>query len=208
MAFLDTVFPLKISYGSSGGPVKNTRVATAASGFEQRVAFWDESLRRYDISYGIRDFDDLYEVLQLYEVTNGKQDFFLFLDNSDFKSTTVTGTISDTDVIIGTGDDVEVNFQLVKEYTTAATIRSRTIRRPKIGTTIIALDGTPQVGGWTVNTTTGIVNFSVAPAGAVVITAGYEFYVPVRFDTDDLSWILTHFQHGIMDAVLLLEVKE
>ncbi len=207
MTFLDTVFPLKISYGSSGGPVKSTRIATAASGFEQRQAFWDESLRRYDISYGIRNFDDLYEVLQLYEVTNGKQDFFLFKDNSDFKSTTITGTISDTDAVIGTGDAIEVDFQLVKEYTTSAIIRNRTIRRPRVGTTICAIDGTPE-GSFTVDVTTGIVTFSVAPADGLEVTAGYEFYVPVRFDTDNLSWILSHIEHGIIDAIFLLEIKE
>ena len=207
MAFLDTIFPEKISYGSSGGPIKNTRVATAASGFEQRQTFWNESLRRYDISYGIRNFDDLYEVLQLYEVANGKEDFFLFLDNSDFKSTTITGTISDTDAVIGTGDAIEVDFQLVKEYNVGSTIRNRTIRRPKLATTICAIDGVPE-GSFTVDIETGIVTFSVAPADTLEVTAGYEFYVPVRFDTDDLSWILSHFQHGIIDAVLLVEIKE
>ena len=207
MAFLNTVFPPKISYGSSGGPIRNTRVATAASGFEQRVSFWDGSLRRYDISYGIRSFSDLYEVLELFEAANGKLDFFLFTDNSDFKTVGPSATIGNEDVIIGVADNLEVDFQFIKEYTVASTTITRTIRRPVPGTTLIAVNGVGQTMGWTVNATTGVITFDTAPVTGNV-TAGFEFYVPVRFDTDDLSWILSHFQHGIMDAVLLVEIKE
>jgi len=208
VAFINTIFPPKIAYGSSGGPRKNVRVAIAASGFEQRISFWDESLRVFDISYGIRNLDDLYEVLELFEVVDGKKDFFLFTDNSDFKSVKTTAVISDTDVVIGTGNASETNFQLIKEYIRGATTTSRIIRRPIVATVIIALDSVPQPTGWTVSATTGIVNFSVPPGASVVVTAGYEFYVPVRFDIDDLSWILSHFKQGIMDAIILREIRE
>lgn len=208
MAFLNTVFPPKIAYGSSGGPIRNTRVATAASGFEQRVSFWDESLRRYDISYGIRGTSDLYEVLELYEAANGKFDFFLFKDNSDFKSVGPSVTITDDDVIIGTGDGIEVDFQLIKEYIIGAEVTTRIIRRPIPGTLLISVNAIGQTIDWTVSATTGIVTFDTPPVDTHIVRAGFEFYVPVRFDTDDLSWILSHFQHGIIDAVLLVEVKE
>ena len=42
------------------------------------------------------------------------------------------------------------------------------------------------MSGWTVDTTTGVVTFTAAPAGGVIVRAGFEFDVPVRFDTDKL----------------------
>ena len=51
----------------------------------------------------------------------------------------------------------------------------------------VALDGVEQPSGWSVDTTTGVVTFDGALAEAVAITAGFEFDVPVRFDTDALD---------------------
>jgi uncharacterized protein (TIGR02217 family) len=52
------------------------------------------------------------------------------------------------------------------------------------GTVRIALDGVELASGWSVDATTGIVTFAAAPGAGVAITAGFEFDVPVRFDSD------------------------
>lgn len=88
---------------------------------------------------------------------------------------------------IGVGTGALSTFRLVKLYPSGAQFWTRTITKPVAGTVALALNGTPQITGWTVNTTTGLVTFAAAPAPGVAITAGFEFDGPVRFDTDPLD---------------------
>ena len=45
------------------------------------------------------------------------------------------------------------------------------------------------------------------PASGAVVTAGYEFDVPVRFDTDRLEISLSGFQHGAIPNIPVVEVR-
>ena len=51
----------------------------------------------------------------------------------------------------------------------------------------VALDAVEQMTGWSVDTPTGVVTFTVAPGAGVVVAAGFEFDVPARFDIDELD---------------------
>ncbi|HDR27284.1 DUF2460 domain-containing protein, partial [Rhodovulum sp.] len=62
-------------------------------------------------------------------------------------------------------------------------------------------------GGWSVDTTTGVLNFDTAPASGVAITAGFEFDVPVRFDTDTLDVTLDIERLGSITSIPLLEIR-
>ena len=53
---------------------------------------------------------------------------------------------------------------------------------------------------------TGLVTFASAPADGAAITAGFEFDVPVRFDTDSLLVNLANFQAGEVPSLPLVEV--
>ena len=75
------------------------------------------------------------------------------------------------------------------------------------GTAALALNGVTQITGWTVNTTTGVVTFAAAPALGVAITAGFEFDVPVRFDTDSLDVTLDFERLGSITSIPLIEVR-
>ena len=83
----------------------------------------------------------------------------------------------------------------------------RRIVKPVTGTVRVALAGVEQLSGWSVETTNGIVTFDTAPASGVLITAGFEFDVPVRFDTDrlDVTWDLD--RHGSIASNPLVEVR-
>ena len=72
---------------------------------------------------------------------------------------------------------------------------------------LIAVGGTPVAEGWTVDTTNGQVTFSSAPADGAAITAGFQFDVPVRFDTDKLAINLTNFAAGEVPAIPLVEIR-
>ncbi len=61
--------------------------------------------------------------------------------------------------------------------------------------------------GWSVNTATGSVTFTTAPGAGVAITAGFEFDVPVRFDTDMLDVTLDLERLGSITSIPLLEIR-
>jgi uncharacterized protein (TIGR02217 family) len=111
------------------------------------------------------------------------------------------------DQAIGTGDGTTTAFQLVKRYASGSQTWTRAIAKPVAGTVRIALGGVEQPSGWSVDTTTGIVTFSTAPSSGVAITAGFEFDVPVRFDTDALDVTLDLERLGSITSIPLLEIR-
>src|SRR5690606_30281915 len=135
-----------------------------ASGDEERNASWANSRRRYDVAYGIRRADDLAAVVAFFEARNGRLYGFRFKDWGDHKSCLPSGTSTPTDQAIGSGDGTTTAFQLVKSYASGSQTWVRTITKPVVGTVRIALDGAEQLGGWSVDTTTGVVTFDSAPA--------------------------------------------
>jgi hypothetical protein len=73
-------------------------------------------------------------------------------------------------------------------------IEVRTITKPVAGTVKVYLDDVEQLSGGSVDTTTGLVTFSVPPAVGVEITADFAFDVPVRFDTDHMAVTIESFK--------------
>lgn len=196
-----------ISYGASGGPQRKTEIVELASGHEERNSPWSESRRQYDISYGAKSVDDVHEILSFFETREGSLYGFRYKDWSDYKTVAPLQTHGFNDQEIGIGNGVETSFQLIKSYTDAHNDITRVISKPVAGTLRIALDGVEQLAGWGVDTTTGIVTFATAPGGAVVVTAGFEFDVPVRFGNDDLNINLAYFELSQIPAIQLVEVR-
>lgn len=207
-AFHAVRFPDNVSRGARGGPERRTQVVTLASGAEERNASWSASRRRYDVAYGIRKADDLAAVVAFFEARNGRLTGFLFKDWSDYKSCAPSAAPAATDQILGTGTGSAVKFQLRKAYVSGATTVWRSIRRPVAGTVVISLDGTPTGSGWTVDTATGVVTFTTAPGSGVIVRAGFQFDVPVRFDTDILDQTLDIERLGSIASIPLVELRE
>jgi uncharacterized protein (TIGR02217 family) len=76
---------------------------------------------------------------------------------------------------------------------------------------LVAIDGTPADVGTDVivDATTGLLTFDPGhiPAEGTVITAGFEFDVPVRFDADKLEVNLQGFGHGAIPSIPIVEVR-
>jgi uncharacterized protein (TIGR02217 family) len=177
------------------------------SGDEERNASWANSRRRYDVAYGIRRADDLAAVVAFFEARNGRLHGFRYKDWADYKSALPSQAITATDQQIGTGTGSQQTFQLGKRYTSGAQTWVRTIAKPVAGTVRVALGMVEQMSGWTLDTTTGVVTFTTAPAGGVAVRAGFEFDVPVRFDSDTLDVTLDFERLGSITAIPLLEVR-
>lgn len=207
MAFHEVRFPDNISRGARGGPERRTQIVELTSGAEERNASWANSRRRYDVAYGIRRADDLAAVVAFFEARNGRLYGFRFKDWADFKSCLPSQTPGATNQPIGTGNGAATLFQLTKRYASGAQSWTRAITKPVAGTVTIALNGTPQASGWSVSTTTGLITFATAPAAGVAITAGFEFDVPVRFDTDALEVTLDLERQGSITSIPLVEIR-
>lgn len=199
-------FPDEISYGSRGGPGYNTTIVESFSGREKRNINWVYPRYEFDASYAVRTTEELYAVLEFFHVAQGKARGFRFKDFTDFTSGSANQAPTFNDQQLGFGDDTEVDFQLTKFYAVGAVAKGRVISKPVGGTVVVALDGVEQLTGWTVDTATGMLTFSVAPAQDVAVSAGFEFDVPVRFDTDDLPATISDFE--AMDvSVPLVELR-
>jgi len=207
MAFHEVRFPDDISRGARGGPERRTRIVELASGDEERNSPWADSRRRYDAAYGIRRADDLAAVVAFFEARHGRLYGFRWKDWSDYKSCLPSALPSATDQIIGEGDGSTTQFQLVKVYASGAQSYSRRIVKPVAGTVLVALDGIPQGSGWSVDPSTGVVSFAAAPGNGVIVTAGFEFDVPVRFDTDRLDVTLDIERMGSIASIPLVEIR-
>lgn len=211
MAFHEVRFPDNISRGARGGPERRTQIVELASGDEERNASWANSRRRYDVSYGIRRVDDLAAVVAFFEARNGRLYGFRFKDWADHRSCLPSKVPSPMDQQIGMGDGMgdgtTTSFQLVKRYASGGQSWVRTITKPVAGTVQIALNGVPQPGGWSIDVNTGLVSFETAPSDGIAITAGFEFDVPVRFDSDALDVTLDIERLGSITSIPLLEIR-
>ena len=195
------------SRGARGGPERRTQIVELASGDEERNASWANSRRRYDAAYGIRRADDLAAVVAFFEARGGRLYGFRWNDWGDYKSCLPSGEPSATGQTIGTGDGTTMPFQLVKAYSSGAQTWTRTITKPVTGTVTVALDGVSQAAGWSVDTITGLITFTTAPASGVIVSAGFEFDVPVRFDTDQLDVTHDLERLGSITSIPLIEVR-
>lgn len=209
MSFHETRFPAGISRGATGGPERRTQVVTLGSGHEQRNQQWAASRRRYDAGTGIKTADELHAVIAFFEERRGRAFGFRWKDWADYKSCTPLETPTPVDQAIGTGDGVEPGFQLVKTYGATYLPWTRTIAKPVSGSVRVAVDGIEQTEGeaFTVDATTGLVTFSAPPGIGLSITAGFEFDVPARFDTDRLEVELAGAGYGGLPAIPVVELR-
>jgi uncharacterized protein (TIGR02217 family) len=209
MSFHEIRFPVNLSFGSLGGPERRTDVVTLANGFEERNTPWAHSRRRYDAGLGLRSLDDVELLIAFFEARRGQLHGFRWKDWSDFRSCKPSLKVSPFDQTLGRGDGVRTAFALLKTYRSGEQIYERPIAKPVVGSVQVALAGDPKVETveYVVDAARGIVSFSSPPDIGALITAGFEFDVPVRFDTDRLQTSVGAFQAGEIPNVPVIEVR-
>ncbi len=208
MAFDDIRFPTSISRGASGGPERRTDIVVLGSGAEERNSRWADSRRSYNAGFGVKSLNDIHTVIRFFEERRGRLHGFRWKDHLDFKSGAPQAAVTASDQVIGTGDGATASFQLVKIYGTGLRDYVRTITAPVAGTVVIRVAGS-AVAGFSTNVLTGVVTFNpgAIPAAGAVITAGFEFDVPARFDTDQLRINLTQFAAGDIPDIPVVEIR-
>ncbi|MFT3731016.1 MAG: DUF2460 domain-containing protein [Hyphomicrobium sp.] len=211
MSFHDVRFPTAISRNAQGGPERRTDVVVLGSGFEERNSRWADSRRSYNAGYGVKSLDDLHQIIAFFEERRGQLHGFRWRDPMDWKSCPPNATPAPLDQNIGTGTGALAAFQLVKVYGSAFAPWTREIKKPVAATVRIAVAGDEKTLGtdFVVDASTGIVTFLSGriPAIGESVTAGFEFDVPVRFDTDKLEINLSGFTSGAIPNIPIVEVR-
>ncbi|MEW5421386.1 TIGR02217 family protein [Amorphus sp. 3PC139-8] len=210
-AFHEVLFPLAVAFGAAGGPERKTEIVILGSGHEERNSRWADSRRRYDAGSGVRSIEDLYAIAAFFEERRGRLYGFRYRDPVDHRSSTPGTSPVPFDQTIGTGDGTRATFQLTKTYGGVHAPWVRRIDKPVAESVRVAVAGSEvAVGaGFTVDAATGVVTFQPGhvPAGGATVTAGFEFDVPVRFDTDRLEISLTAFSAGSLPSVPIVEIR-
>jgi uncharacterized protein (TIGR02217 family) len=196
--FHDVRFPPDISYGASGGPGYSTSVITVSSGHERRNSNWAAARGRWNVAHGLKRREQVAALIAFFRARRGRAYAFRFKDWTDFQGLAQ---------VIGTGNGSLKTFPLVKNYASGGIVESRTITKPVAGTVKLYRNGVLAASGVAIDTATGIVTFTTAPAAGVIVTADYEFDVPARFDTDQMDLTIETYQLGSWGQVPVVEIR-
>lgn len=209
MAFHEVRFPAKLSFGSVGGPERRTEIVQLTNGFEERNTPWAQSRRRYDAGLSLRSLDDIGDLIAFFEARQGQLHGFRWKDWADYKSSSASVPVSYDDQAIGVGNGVTAVFALSKTYASGGSAERRVVAKPVQGTVRVGLQGDELVETvhFTVDYGRGEVTFLSPPAVGEQVTAGFEFDVPVRFDTDRIQVSVASFQAGEVPQVPVVEVR-
>lgn len=186
------LFPLTETNLQSGIRYK-TDITIGANGQEVRNALWQDALMRYNASFAVKTYEDINTLQSFFHAVKGREQSFLLKDWLDYK-------VDEWTEFEETVDGVETDFQLIKVYENAvAGDYTRTITKPKqiegVGGVQIRDDGVDvDTADYSFSSTTGIVTFGTAPTSGHTIDFKIdEYYVPVRFQNDELPINLLHY---------------
>lgn len=197
-SFVEVQLPNAIALGATGGPTFSTDIIATFSGHEQRSINWSVARGRWNIATGIKGKADIDSFISFFRARRGRAVGFRFKDWSDYQVTAGN---------IGTGDGAETDFQLRKQYDSGGVTVNRIIKKPVSGSLTVYLDGVEKTTGVSLDSATGIVTLTPAPSNNVVITADFEFDVPVRFDTDQMDVMMDTASLGNWGNIPIVEIR-
>lgn len=210
-AFHEILFPLEVALGASGGPERVTEVITTASGREERNTRQADSRRRWDAGYGVKNLAALADVVSFFEERRGRLYGFRWRDRLDHSSAPPGHAVTPLDQAIGTGDGTRATFAMAKTYGGLHAPYARAITKPVPGSVRVAVNGVERIEGthFSLDATRGEITFATAfvPAASAVVSAGFSFDVPVRFDTDFLEVNLSAFAAGDIPRIPVIEIR-
>lgn len=205
MAFDDVQFPDSIAEGAEGGPEFSTSVVISSGGHEQRNANWSTARRRYNVGTGLKDDDDVAEIVKFFVARQGRLRGFRFKDYADYVMPRQA---------IGVTDGLDATWPIFKRYSSGSINADRRITRPVTGTVRCWVNSVEITeGGGASEFTLGalgiiILGSTLTATTGQTIEAECEFDVPVRFDTDYLALNIKAYRISEWPDIPLLEVRE
>lgn len=204
--FDDVLYPFALGRSTAVAPEFSTSVAVTASGHERRNSLWADARVHFDVGPGIRAESELSALVSFFRARRGAARGFRISDPFDHSSNGMTGTPTIVDQLIGIGDGVKADFQLIKAYGEGEDPQVRPITRPRPETVIVSIGGVPSTA-WTLHDH-GLVRFASAPPAGVEVRAGFLFDVPVRFAEDRIDISGVNFAAGEAPSIPLIELRE
>lgn len=194
MDFHDVRFPLHLAFGTRGGPVRTVDIVELANGTETRNAKRQHSRRQYNAVAGLKSREQVVELLNFYESRFGSLYGFRFHDPLDFEA----------DEVLGVGDGERSEFALIKQYGSFPHIYTRRITKPVSGTVNVTVEGVERPVF--VDHQSGVIQFQSPPNVGEIISAKFEFDVPVRFASQSLDIVLDDFGSTQIQDIPLIEI--
>lgn len=222
--FEDVYLPdscLAALYRSS--PRMNTSIVVTSSAMEHRNRNWRHPLWRFLAPEILRCHEQIEDLKDHWLVMGGPHIAFPFRDMFDFASIRLqkankVPAIASTDQVLGVGDGVTTDFQLTKTYPRGSLTYPRDITLPVVSSVLVAMNALdpatadPTLPGgpytWDVTRQGGVLTILPAPAVDVIVTSGYLFDVPARFEDDDsFDMIMKAWQLSGAADLAFLEIR-
>lgn len=204
---IDVRLTREIEIGAKARPRYSTDVIVTDGGHEVRNQRWSYPLFEFDFDLEpgdrdgdthLADADRLSAFIDLWHVAAGQFNSFKFRDWGDWDVETQP---------FATGDGITTAFQLYRVYQAGNMTRLRKITRPVQGSVTAYVNGAPTA--ISVDHATGIVTFTGgAPADGAVITADFQFDLPVRFADDTMDLIAIMKDLDKPTNITLIEIRE
>lgn len=207
--FDEIQFPPTLSYGFTATIDFNNTLIEKDKGYETRVARHYSPRHVYNSSRQIAVISEVAAISAFYVARQGPVRGFRFKDWTDYTSNAADGISAPTandQLMLATGNPNV--FQLCKNYTSGSVTKIRYIFKPVTGTVLTAVSGVPVTTGFTVDTTTGLVTYTVTPGATP--TAGFQFDVPVQFGKEiDAALFLVPggFNTTAIETLPMVEMK-
>ena len=192
--FHDVRFPLHLAFGSRGGPVRPTEIINLANGAEVRNTKVKHARRRYNAVAGLKSESQATDLLQFFEARYGPLHGFRFRDPLD----------NQAEEQLAIGDGAQDIFVLIKSYGAAPYVYQRRITKPVSGTVRVFVDAVETAVS--VDHSQGLILFDTPPGDGAIISAQFEFDVPVRFGSESLDIALDDFGAAQIQDIPLIEI--
>ncbi len=205
-AFDDVIYPFALGRNTAVAPEFSTTVTVTASGHERRNSLWSDARINFDVGPGIRSETELSQLISFFRARRGAARGFRISDPFDFSTNSMTGTPTMSDQLLGIGDGLRADFQLIKTYGNGDEPQTRPITRPRAQSLLVSVDGV-AVTDWTL-APGGMLTLAVAPPAGSQVRAGFLFDVPVRFAEDRIDVSGVNFAAGEAPSIPLIELRE
>lgn len=193
--FYDIVFPESISIKSSYIIEYNTIINKSKNGGELRISNYDYPLLSYNVINDLKTKKELEEIINFFKLVKGRAYGFKFKDWLDYKAI-------NQNIAIANGEQTE--FQLIKTYNINNKIQIRKITKPENVSVFVNQQNITQ--NININYSNGIITFNTPPEKDTIITATFDFYVPVRFDNDKIEIIMKNDKVGEIKDLKIVEL--
>ena len=217
--FVEERFPIDIAYGVTGGAGFSTEISETFGGHEQRNINWSQSRGVWNVGHAVKSLTQMDALIAFFYSMRGRAIGFRFRDWLDFRGVGQN---------LGTGDGSTATFQIRKQYTTGSVTHNRIINKIVSDSDVTSIASSVQASytpypltvyvdavektettHYTVDRDTGIITFTGGniPAIGEVVTADYEFDIPVRFDIDQMQFSALDFNLRSWLNIPVIEIR-